>query len=394
MHPTLCGAAASLCCARPRTRRALRAAAPPPPPAARAQRRRASSGRNAPHAAVGSGGGEDDSDEAARRRAALEDELRDPGSPLEYLFPRAVRRTALGALAGGALLSLGLGLSRAAASPALAAADGATLPGLAVNAAVLAAAAAAFAREGDSEGERLQRRAAARAAQERNDDREDAALPDGASYSRLKQVDDAWIVKRLERMAAADNLPSIGPAKGDALAALVREARPRRVLEVGTFLGYSAIRMAQALPDDDARVVSVERELRFVLSARRFLWQCNQGERAPGEARIGRRVRVEWGEAAAVAARLAEAQARSFDFLFIDGTPSETLAHLRACEPLLAPGATVVAHNTRVFEASLAPYVAYVRGETARYSASRPLETRFGARGEAPDTMEVSTWRG
>jgi predicted O-methyltransferase YrrM len=384
MQLTPC-AAASLCCARPRTRRALRCA-PHPPPLSRPQlRRRARSGDN-------DGDGGDESEDAARR-AALEDELRDPGSPLEYLFPRAVRRTALGALAGGALLSLGLGLSRARDSPALAAADGATAPGLAVNVAVLAAAAAAFVREGAAEEERLASRAASRASQERNADREEASLPGGATYSRLKQVDDAWIVKRLERMAAADNLPSVGPAKGDALAALIRETKPRSVLEIGTFLGYSAIRMAQALPDDGARVVSVERELRFVLSARRFLWQCNQGERAPGEPRVGRRVRVEWADAAAVTARLA-ADGRRFDFLFIDGTPSETLAHLKTCEPLLAPGATVVAHNTRVFEASLAPYVAYVRGDTQRYSASRPLETRFGARGEAEDTMEVSTWRG
>jgi predicted O-methyltransferase YrrM len=370
--------------------RAARPAAPPPQ-----LRRLPRAPRRGPRPCCAAG---DDEDAAERqRRAALEDELRDPGSPLEFLFPRAVRRVAYGALAGGAALSLALGLQRAAAAPALAADDG-TGVGLAVNAAVLAAAAAAFAGEAAGEEARRERRAASRAAQDAAGDREQAPLPGGGgSYSRLKQVDDAWIVKRLERWGAQDNLPMLGPVKAAALQALVREARPRSVLEIGTLLGYSAIRIAQALPDDGCKVVTVERELQYVLSARRFLWQCNQGERAPGEPRVGRRVRVEWGDAAAVAQRLAR-EGRVFDFLLIDGVPSESLAHLRACEPLLAPGATVVAHNTRVFAQSLAPYLAYVREGVAsgRFASTREVATTFGwpGRGDAPDALEVSVWRG
>ncbi len=333
---------------------------------------------------------------ARQRRQALEDELRDPGSPVEFLLPRSVRRLALGALAGGAALSLALGLQRAGASPALSAADG-TAPGLAVNAAVLAAAAFALLRENDAEAERLEQRASNRAAQEAAGARETASLPDGRTYSRLKQVDDAWIVARLERWGAQDNLPSIGISKGAALQALVRDRKPRAVLEVGTFLGYSAIRMAQALPDDGCTVTTVERDLRYVLSARRFLWQCNQGERAPGEPRIGRRVRVEWGDAAAVLPRLAADVAantkKRYDFLFIDGVPSETLQLLQAAEPLLAPGATVVLNNVRVFAKSLAPALAYVREATDKYRDCAELDTAFGWQPGTPDALYVCTWR-
>lgn len=40
-------------------------------------------------------------------------------------------------------------------------------------------------------------------------------------------------------------------------------------------------------------------------------------------------------------------QTEKFDFLFIDGTPKESLAYLKAAEPLLAPGAVVVCDNVQ-----------------------------------------------
>ena len=343
-------------------------------------------------ASSGSSGGDNFEEREAARKAALEDELLDSASPLDYIFPRPVRRFALAALAGGAGLSLGLGLQRAAEAPALEAASGGAA-GLAINAAVLAVAAALLNAESAGEDARRESRAAGRERQQSLGEREEAALPDGTSYSRLKQVDDKWIVKRLERWGAQDNLPFVGSAKGDVLQALIREKKPRAVLEIGTALGYSAIRMAQALSDDGCSVVTVDRDLTCVLSARRFLWQCNQGDRLPGEPRIGRRVRVEWGDAAAVVPRL-QGQGRRFDFLFVDGTPTDTLALTRLCEPLLLPGATVVANNTRVFATSLQPHLAYVRGEAARYSASEAREAPFGWQGGAQDALEVSTWRG
>ena len=61
--------------------------------------------------------------------------------------------------------------------------------------------------------------------------------------------------------------------------------------------------------------------------------QCNQGERAPGEPRVGERVRVLQGDAIATLQRLAASPLPpKFDFLFIDGVPRDGLAYLRAAE--------------------------------------------------------------
>src|SRR5690606_40300428 len=49
----------------------------------------------------------------------------------------------------------------------------------------------------------------------------------------------------------------VGRVEGNLLRLLVRLVRPRRVLEIGTFTGYSALCMASALPDD-GRIVTCE----------------------------------------------------------------------------------------------------------------------------------------
>ena len=52
------------------------------------------------------------------------------------------------------------------------------------------------------------------------------------------------------------------------------------------------------------------------------------------------------------------------DMLFLDGTPKETLAYLKAAEPFLAEGATVVADNAEIFaEGGMKHYLEYVRSD-------------------------------
>ena len=70
----------------------------------------------------------------------------------------------------------------------------------------------------------------------------------GDKMSRLKEVDDEWILRRLERWGRRDNMPFLGPEKAEIVKGIVHERRPRVAVEVGGMCGYSALRMAQALP--------------------------------------------------------------------------------------------------------------------------------------------------
>mmetsp|Transcript_24918 Transcript_24918/g.62696 ORF Transcript_24918/g.62696 Transcript_24918/m.62696 type:complete len:140 (-) Transcript_24918:1236-1655(-) len=123
-----------------------------------------------------------------------------------------------------------------------------------------------------------------------------------------------------------DLLPMIGPEKGKILQNLVIQREPQVVVEVGSFLGYSAILIAQVLPTNSS-LISIESDLKFVVTTKRFLWQASQGEaNKKRDEPLGRKVSVTWGRAQDVLPTM-DAE---IDFLFLDGRPKEYLEYLKS----------------------------------------------------------------
>ena len=79
--------------------------------------------------------------------------------------------------------------------------------------------------------------------------------------------------------AVQDGMPFIGPQKGALLQGLVRERRPRHVVEVGTMCGYSALLLAQAL-GPGRQLITIEADWKWALAAKRFVWQATQGDKS------------------------------------------------------------------------------------------------------------------
>jgi caffeoyl-CoA O-methyltransferase len=127
---------------------------------------------------------------------------------------------------------------------------------------------------------------------------------------------------------------SISPDAGRFLQVLLRAVRARRVLEVGTLGGYSAIWMARALPPD-GRVVSIERDARYVAFAERYI------ERAGLAANIG----VRHGRALDV---LPSLDGEEFDVAFLDADRAPLPTYLEWALRLVRPGGMIVAHNALV----------------------------------------------
>lgn len=125
-----------------------------------------------------------------------------------------------------------------------------------------------------------------------------------------------------------------GHVEGQLLAFLVRMTRARRVLEIGMFTGYSALAMAEALPDDG---VVVACELDADVAA--FAEDCFAASPAGGK--IDVRVGPALGTLGALAGE-------RFDLVFIDADKPGYVAYLRALldTDLLAPDAIVCADNT------------------------------------------------
>jgi len=88
------------------------------------------------------------------------------------------------------------------------------------------------------------------------DGREEALRRYVLEHARAGDLDDA--IRAVDEFCYRRSfMMNVGDEKGALLDAAVRRARPKLVLELGTYCGYSALRMARVMPED-ARIVSVE----------------------------------------------------------------------------------------------------------------------------------------
>lgn len=127
---------------------------------------------------------------------------------------------------------------------------------------------------------------------------------------------------------------SVSPAQGAMLALFARMVGARRILEVGTLGGYSAIWLARALPPG-GRLVTLELEPRHAEVARANL----------ARAGLAGRVEVVVGPAAASLERLHAAGGEPFDLAFIDADKASTPQYLDWAVRLARPGALIVIDN-------------------------------------------------
>jgi predicted O-methyltransferase YrrM len=141
---------------------------------------------------------------------------------------------------------------------------------------------------------------------------------------------------RGETMAMAERSMQIAPEQGQFMALLVRLTGARRILEIGTFTGYSALAMALALPPD-GRIVACDVSEAWTAVARRY-WR-----RAGVEARIELRLAPATETLDALIAEGAEA---SFDFAFIDADKGRYLDYYERSLTLLRSGGLIAIDNT------------------------------------------------
>ncbi|WIA39476.1 hypothetical protein OEZ86_005574 [Tetradesmus obliquus] len=326
----------------------------------------------------------------ASKQRQLEDELRDPKNFLEYFLPRPLRLAFFGFSAASTFVAALISAAQLIQEPALQAAATGGAQNLVINVIGLLVFGGLFYADSAAGEARVEQRRQLRQAQIKYGDREVFRDEQGQTMSRLKEVDDDWIARRLERWGKRDGMPFLGPKKAAIIQQLLQQHQPQLAVEVGTMAGYSAIKIAQVLPPG-GRLVSIEKDLSWLLVAKRFLWQASQGEANKQRSTpLGSTVDVWWGDAVSKLPEVASKYGRPIDFLLLDGTPKETLAYLQAAEQHLSPGAMVVADNAGVFaEGGMKPYLQYVRGSSS-YS-SRYIATTLEWRVDVEDGLEVST---
>ncbi|HMC41755.1 MAG TPA: O-methyltransferase [Acidimicrobiales bacterium] len=154
---------------------------------------------------------------------------------------------------------------------------------------------------------------------------------------------------------------NVGDEKGAILDRAVQRVRPRRLLELGTYCGYSALRMARAMPED-SMLCSIEFSPANADIARRIL----------DHAGVSGRVTVIVGSLGDGGGTMNRLEAEhgfapgSVDFVFVDHDKAAYLPDLERIQARgwLHPGSVVVADNVRVPGAPA--YRAYMRAQEGR----------------------------
>lgn len=142
------------------------------------------------------------------------------------------------------------------------------------------------------------------------------------------------LLASLREEADRTGLPpiSVSADEGRLLQVLLTSIKARRVLEVGTLGGYSAIWMARALPSD-GELLTIEIEPKHAEFARRYIERAGLGDRI--EIRVGRALDV-----------LPSLDGEQFDAVFIDADKEPMPNYFEWALRLLRPGGLVIADNT------------------------------------------------
>ena len=124
----------------------------------------------------------------------------------------------------------------------------------------------------------------------------------------------------------------VGPLEAAFLQMLLRVSGTRRVLEIGTFTGYSALAMAEALPDD-GELTTCDIDLKTSAVAQSFF------DRSPH----GRKINLRVGAATKTIQSLPHEP--TIDFVFIDADKENYTNYYEAVLPRLKPNGLIVADN-------------------------------------------------
>jgi predicted O-methyltransferase YrrM len=136
---------------------------------------------------------------------------------------------------------------------------------------------------------------------------------------------------------------------------LIRLSSARRVLEIGAFIGVSAMYMAKALPSG-GEVVTIEKFDHFADICRRNFARNGLADR----------ITLLQGDAHTVIDGLP--RDRLFDVMFIDGNKERYADYMRRLEPLLAPGGLMIVDDALFHGDALNPRPTTEKGQGVRDS--------------------------
>lgn len=150
------------------------------------------------------------------------------------------------------------------------------------------------------------------------------------TYVHSLEVPEDPLLERIEQEALDGRVPIIRKETQSFLKTLLLIHRPRRVLEIGTAVGFSALLMSAYLPKE-GHITTVENYEKRIPIARENFQRCGKEEQ----------IRLIQGDALAVMKELEG----PFDFIFMDAAKGQYVYYLPEAVRLLTPGGVLMSDN-------------------------------------------------
>ena len=141
------------------------------------------------------------------------------------------------------------------------------------------------------------------------------------------------LLREMESYAALHHVPIINERGRQAFLQVVQEARPHRVLEIGTAIGYSSLLMAQN-GAADIDITTLELSDERIKTAQGYIDRSAYADR----------IHIMGGDAAENLLKL-QLTGQKFDFVFIDAAKGQYVDYFHKIQPMLADKAVILADN-------------------------------------------------
>ena len=141
------------------------------------------------------------------------------------------------------------------------------------------------------------------------------------------------LLREMESYAALHHVPIINERGRQAFLQVVQEAKPHRVLEIGTAIGYSSLLMAQN-GAADIDIMTLELSDERIKTAQGYIDRSAYADR----------IHIMGGDAAENLLKL-QLTGQKFDFVFIDAAKGQYVDYFHKIQPMLADKAVILADN-------------------------------------------------
>ena len=140
--------------------------------------------------------------------------------------------------------------------------------------------------------------------------------------------------EELRKYATENHIYIVKPQVEKLLAVLLSITKPKKILEVGTAIGYSSMLMLKYAGEESC-VTTIERDEKVLLEARENI-------KARG---IGERIKTVFGDATEVLENLTD----EFDFVFIDAAKGQYRDHFEKSLKLIKQGGIILTDDVLYF---------------------------------------------